>query len=69
MIITKKWLEGENACKDGKEWFLNQPETDGIKVVEQLIVNNKLQWANWLIVRIKCKLLNEAIKKAEAANA
>ena len=52
MKITKKWLEEKNACSSGTDWFLAQEETDGIKVVKQLIQIKRLDWANWLIVRI-----------------
>ncbi len=52
MKITKKFLREHNACKEGCEWFLNQKENDGIKVLNALIADEKLDWANWLIVRI-----------------
>lgn len=52
MKITKEWLEERKACSSGTDWFLAQEETDGIKVVKQLIQIKRLDWANWLIVRI-----------------
>ena len=52
MIISEQWLKEKSACSSGVDWFVEQKETDGVKVVENLIVANKLQWANWLIVRI-----------------
>ena len=52
MIITKQWLQKEDACLSGVKWFLSQKESDGLKVVKKLIVENKLDWANWLIVRM-----------------
>ena len=52
MTISKSWLEKQNACVDGVKWFLNQEETDGLKVVEKLVAENKLDWANWLVVRV-----------------
>jgi len=51
-VMNKKWLEKRNACKEGVVWFEQQKERNGIKVVEKLIKENKLDWANWLIVRI-----------------
>ena len=52
MIITEKWLQEKSACSEGAEWFVNQKETDGLAVVKKLIAENKLDWANWLIVRV-----------------
>ena len=51
MKITKSWLEKYNACGSGLEWFLNQKETDSTKVLNKLIKEEKLDWANWLVVR------------------
>ena len=52
MKITEKWLQEQSACQSGIERFLAQKETDGVKVVKKLISRDKLDWANWLIVRI-----------------
>ena len=52
MKITKEWLREKSACNSGVKWFLDQKETNGFKVVEKLIKENKLDWANWAIVRI-----------------
>ena len=52
MQIKKEWLIEKKACNEGVEWFYNQKETDGIRIVKKLIVAKKLEWANWLIVRI-----------------
>jgi hypothetical protein len=52
MKITKEWLQEKNACADGVVWFKKQTESDGLEVVNKLITDNKLDWANWLIVRI-----------------
>ena len=52
MKITEKWLNEKSACAEGVKWFLKQKVTDGIEVVEALIAEDKLGWANWLIVRI-----------------
>ena len=51
MKITKEWLKKQGACSDGFAWWSAQNETDGGKVVEKLITEKKLEWANWLIVR------------------
>ena len=50
--ITLEWLNGMGACSDGREWFSQQKETDGLKIVKKLIKEERLDWANWLIVRL-----------------
>jgi hypothetical protein len=52
MIITKKWLQEKSACSEGVEWFGGQEKTEGAEVIQKLILKDKLDWANWLIVRI-----------------
>jgi len=52
MLITKQWLKEKSACKTGVDWFTAQKESSGIKVVKKLVKEKKLDWANWLIVRI-----------------
>ncbi len=51
MKITKEWLEQNNACLAGKEWFLSQAETDLRVVVRGLIKEGKFKWANWTLTR------------------
>ena len=52
MEITRKWLKEQRACADGIEWFNAQKETDSLKVLDALIKDKKLDYANWLIVRL-----------------
>ena len=52
MKITKEWLKEKSACMAGQKWFLDQEETDGVNVVRKLVRVGKLDWANWLVVRI-----------------
>ncbi len=52
MKITVKWLEEKNACSCGKEWFKGQTETDAVLVIEKLITEEKLEWANWTLCRL-----------------
>lgn len=54
MKITTKWLEEKSAYSGCFSWFVNQAdfETDGLKLVEKLIKEEKLGWADWLIVRL-----------------
>jgi hypothetical protein len=51
MKLTMERIEKLGACKEGKDWFANQKETDGIKIVKTLCEVN-LNWANWLVVRL-----------------
>lgn len=50
--ITKKFLKKHDACEDGVEWFESQKETDGLRMVKKLMKEKRLDWANWLIVRL-----------------
>jgi len=52
MIINRKWLERHDACNNGKEWFLAQGITDPVDGLINLVRNDKIDWANWLIVRV-----------------
>jgi len=52
MEISKEWLKEKSACVDGVKWFLEQKETDGLKIVKKLMKENQLSWANWLICRV-----------------
>ena len=54
MKINEDWLRNKLACSDVIEWFLEQKEMDGsgLKIVRKLMKENRLAWANWLIVRI-----------------
>ena len=51
MKITEDFLQQKSACRNGVKWFINQKETEDIKVVAKLIKEDRLDWANWLIVR------------------
>ena len=50
--ITKEWLKKNNACSDGYKWFVDQDETDTVKVLRKLMSEDKFDLANWTIVRI-----------------
>jgi hypothetical protein len=55
IMINKKWLKEQGACSEGYDWFSNKYKDDGIAgdlLVEVLIKDEKLDWANWLIIRI-----------------
>ena len=50
MKLSAEWLKEKSACQSGVEWWQAQKETDGVKVVKALIADDKLDYANWLIV-------------------
>ena len=52
MNISKDWLLEHRACTKGINWFTAQTETDGLATVKKLMAEKKLEWANWLIVRL-----------------
>jgi len=53
MKITKEWLQKENACIDGLEWFTKQnKEFEPVPLLNLLIKKNQLDWTNWLVVRV-----------------
>lgn len=51
LVITEQWLESQGACKEGKQWFLNQKSKSLKLVINKLIKANKFEWANWTVVR------------------
>ena len=55
MLITKEWLKGKSACKEGYEWSLKQDGfEDGIEVIKflnTLVEDGHWDWANWVIAR------------------
>ena len=57
MKITKEWLKEKGACKEGFDWFMASKlkEPKAIDLLDNLIKNKKLDWANWLIVRVMDK--------------
>ena len=52
MKITKDWLVKKNACRDDLEWYVKEGITEPIAGIKNLIKKGKLNWANWLIVRV-----------------
>lgn len=55
MKITLEWLEQEQACKPGINWFLSQQETDGIKVLKKLREEKEWEYFVWLAPRLTTK--------------
>jgi hypothetical protein len=54
MKIIKKWLKENNRYTQRLDWFLQQKETDSMIIIDNLIADDKLLWASWLI----CKMMN-----------
>ncbi len=52
MKITVHWLREKAACSDGIRWFLERTPKESIDVLKLLISEDRLVWANWLIVRV-----------------
>ena len=65
--ITLKWLRQQGACAEGIEWYKEHEGTDARALLEALIADNKLDWANWLIVRVMTRpqYLSYAVFAAE----
>ena len=54
MKITKEFLKKKMACNEGTKYAIknNLIGKNDIDVLNHLIKDNRLQWANWLIVRV-----------------
>ena len=52
MKITQEWLKEKGACSEGREWFNKCGIVLSIPVLKKLISEDRLGWANWLIVRV-----------------
>jgi len=68
--ITQDWLQRKAVCLEAVKYHQDvlKGETDAVKILEHLIKNKKLTWANWLIVHIMTKpqYLSYAIYSAES---
>ena len=58
MNNTEQWLKKNNACIGGVKWFKEQQEISAVKNPDRVILlkllmkEDKLDWANWAIVRV-----------------
>ena len=50
--ITEKWLIEQHACQEGIIWFNGHAYKSQKDVLDQLIADNKHEWANWLIAHL-----------------
>ena len=70
MLINKQWLIDNNACLEDALFVLEKGiEYDGKQLIKLLLVENKLSFANWLIVRLLSdeQAIKYAINAAESA--
>ena len=51
MKITKKWLEQNGACEEGKRWFISQRSTQIETIIKKLVIQARFGWANWAITK------------------
>lgn len=52
MKLTKAWLKKWGACSEGVGWFGESGLTESSEVMEGLLKDKRLEWANWLIARL-----------------
>ena len=67
MIITKRFLQQKQACQEGIDWVVaNCQNKEAVDVIHALM-GYKIDWANWLIVRVMTRpqYLTYAIFSAE----
>ena len=50
--ITDDWIKQNQPCREAIEDWWDKKERDPIKILKLLIKDKKLNWANWMIVRI-----------------
>jgi hypothetical protein len=58
MKITKEWLKGKWACKEGFDWWKKHAEANVKKLALRLVKENHFDWANWMLTRIFDKTQN-----------
>ena len=49
--ITREWLKENLACAKGVRYWNKKKISDPEKLAKQLIKDEKLFWANWMVVR------------------
>ena len=52
MNLSVKYLKSINACRESIFEFEAQTETNPVKVLNLCLKQDKIDWANWLIVRL-----------------
>ena len=52
MLITSAWLKKNNTCVKDVEYYHSLHETDALKILERLLADKKLTFANWTIAHL-----------------
>ena len=54
MKITTRFLNDRNACQEGMQWVSDNKliGMEALPFIDSLMCGDKLDWANWLIVRV-----------------
>ena len=54
MKITTSFLNDRNACQEGMQWVSDNKliGMEALPFIDSLMCGDKLDWANWLIVRV-----------------
>jgi len=52
MKINKEWLKEKSVCSEGVKWFKARKFKTDSQVIGDLMADDKLEWANWVIARI-----------------
>jgi hypothetical protein len=56
MKINREWLDLKHACNEGVEWFTKKfVEIDSDELIDVLLADKQIWWANWLIINIISK--------------
>src|SRR3990167_10611335 len=50
-IITKEWLQEQNACSGSYKWLSNQKKKDEVNIAHKLYSEQKYDWCLWLLYR------------------
>ncbi|TXH40876.1 MAG: hypothetical protein E6Q97_38885 [Desulfurellales bacterium] len=50
--LTVAWLKEKGACVGGIEWFETCGKVNPAEVMDALLSEKKLVWANWLITQL-----------------
>ena len=60
--VTQAWLTKQCACADGKAHVKAYGTTEAVPMLRRLIADGKLEWANWLLVRVMTRQAIDAAK-------
>ena len=54
MKVTSEFLKEKRACNEGLKWVIKNKliDLEDVDLLQVLVKDKKLEWANWLIVRV-----------------